>query len=209
MNSGLVFVDIDTQYDFIMPEGRLYVPHAEKRIPNFKRLTETAIRHHIPLISSVDAHRPDDPEFKHFPPHCLTGTPGQKKIIETLGSRPLIGRNAEAAWKAMESYEAGQIILEKRKFDLFSNPIAAPLFLKLKGDRFVVYGVATDYCVKAAALGLLEFGNPVFLVEDAVAGITPEGSAAAIEELLAQGVQLQTTEEILAKMQPSRSAACG
>jgi len=209
MNCGLVFVDIDTQYDFIMPEGRLYVPQAEKRIPHFKRLTETAIRHHIPLISSVDAHRPDDPEFKHFPPHCVAGTPGQKKIIETLGNRPLIGHDARAAWRALESDEADQIVLEKREFDVFSNAVAAPLFSKLKGSRFVVYGVATDYCVKAAALGLLEYGDSVFLVENAVAGITPEGSAAAIEELRARGVQLRTAEEIFAKVHSSRSVACG
>jgi nicotinamidase/pyrazinamidase len=197
MNSDWAFVDIDTQYDFMMPDGRLYVPGAEIRIPNLKRLTELAVRHGVPLLSSVDAHTPDDPEFEQFPPHCVTGTPGQRKIAETLGRKPLVVSDAPSAWRAVERAEADQIILEKQKFDFFSNPWAEALVAKMKGRRFVVYGVATDYCVKAAVLGLLDRGNVVFLLEDAVAAVAPESGAAALGAMRTCGAELVTMGYIL------------
>ncbi|MFI5174232.1 MAG: cysteine hydrolase family protein [Terriglobia bacterium] len=197
MNSDWAFVDIDTQYDFMMPDGRLYVPGAELRIPNLKRLTELAIQHGVPLLSSLDAHTPDDPEFQQFPAHCVTGTPGQRKIAETLGRKPLVVSDAPSAWRAVERAESDQIILEKQKFDIFSNPWVEVLIAKMKGRRFVVYGVATDYCVKAAVLGLLERGNAVLLVEDAVAAVAPESGAAALEMMRSRGTEWVTTEGIL------------
>lgn len=202
MNSDWAFVDIDTQYDFMMPDGRLYVPGAEFRIPNLKRLTELAIRRGIPLLSSVDAHTPDDPEFQQFPPHCVVGTPGQRKITGTMGKKPMVVRDAPSAWSALERAEADQVILEKQKFDIFSNPFAEALIAKLKGRRFVVYGVATDYCVKAAVLGLRELGHAVLLVEDAVAAVVPEGGVAALEMMRSRGAEWVTTEGILEALGP-------
>src|SRR4051794_38432521 len=79
-----VFVDVDTQFDFMDPRGRLYVPQAEAIVPALKRLFEVARRERIPVISSADNHSPDDAEFARFPPHCVRGTPGQQKIAETL-----------------------------------------------------------------------------------------------------------------------------
>ena len=79
----ILFIDIDTQNDFMFKEGNLYVPDAERIIENLKKLTEFAYRNNIPIFSSVDSHTQDDPEFKQFPPHCIKGTVGQKKIKET------------------------------------------------------------------------------------------------------------------------------
>jgi nicotinamidase/pyrazinamidase len=197
MNSDWAFVDIDTQYDFMMPDGHLYFPGAEILIPNLKRLTELAIRHSVPLLSSADAHAPDDPEFQQFPPHCVAGTPGQRKIAETRGRKPLIARDAPSAWRALERAEADQIILEKQTLDVFSSPCVEALIAKMKGRRFVVYGVATDYCVKIAVLGLLKRGNAVLLVEDAVAAVAPESGTAATEAMRICGAELVTTEYIL------------
>jgi nicotinamidase/pyrazinamidase len=202
MNSDWALVDIDTQYDFMMPDGRLYVPGAEFRIPNLKRLTDLAIRWGIPLLSSVDAHTPTDPEFQQFPPHCVAGTLGQRKISETMGKKPLVVRDAPSAWRAVERAEADQIILEKQEFDIFSNPFAEALIAKMKGRKFVVYGVATDYCVKAAVLGLRERGQAVFLVEDAVAAVIPEGGVAALKMMRNRGAEWVTTEGILELLGP-------
>jgi nicotinamidase/pyrazinamidase len=63
--------------------------------------------------------------------------------------------------------------------------------------ELVVYGVATDYCVKAAALGLAQRGYRTALLTDATAGITPEGTRAALEELVAAGVRLSTAAEVM------------
>ena len=54
--SGVIFWDVDTQYDFIMPDGKLYVTASEKRLPNLKKLTDHARQRGIPIYGSVDNH---------------------------------------------------------------------------------------------------------------------------------------------------------
>jgi nicotinamidase/pyrazinamidase len=85
-----MLVDIDTQRDFMLPGGALYVPGAEEIIPNLARLFDHARTARVPVLSSADCHAPDDPEFEQFPPHCIAGTDGQAKIPETLMSRYLV-----------------------------------------------------------------------------------------------------------------------
>ena len=67
------FFDIDTQIDFVYPAGALYVPGAEGILPIVRELNRRA----PVLISTMDAHTEDDPEFKIYPPHCVVGTSGQ------------------------------------------------------------------------------------------------------------------------------------
>ncbi|MGO7426343.1 isochorismatase family protein, partial [Rhizobium ruizarguesonis] len=63
-----------------------------------------------------------------------------------------------------------------------------------------VCGLATDYCVKFSALDALEMmpGIHVRFIEDASRGITPEGVAAAIEEMLAHGIAIIDSTKALA-----------
>jgi len=89
-------------------------------------------------------------------------------------------------------------------YSLFANPLAerflAALAARLGGDvELVVYGVATDYCVKAAALGLAERGYRTTLLTDAIAGITEEGTQAALAAMTAKGVRLATSAEVIAE----------
>ena len=89
---NLFFLDVDTQRDFMLPTGALYVPGAERILPKLRRLFDFARKNEISILSSVDAHVPDDPEFKQFPPHCVQGTEGQRKVDETLLPRSLVFR---------------------------------------------------------------------------------------------------------------------
>lgn len=208
--SEIVFVDVDTQVDFMLPHGKLYVPGAEKIIPNLERLMRFAQEHGVAVISSVDAHAPDDPEFQQFPPHCVQGTPGQEKIPETLLPRRTVLPNQKevlaegeagsaefAHFKLCGRSRAQQWILEKQKFDLFTNAAAAALFEKFAAERFIVFGVATDYCVKAAVAGLLKLGKPVAVVTDAVQGIDPAASNSVLRQMQEAGAELLSTQEVL------------
>ena len=56
MKDKTVFVDIDTQFDFMDPSGNLYVPGAEDIVDNIKKLFEYAKGHKIKILSSTDAH---------------------------------------------------------------------------------------------------------------------------------------------------------
>ncbi len=173
-----VFVDVDTQIDFLFPAGALYVPGGERLLPAISKLNHYAAERGIPLISTADAHSENDPEFRLWPPHCVVGATGQSKPAETL-----VGN--------------GQIIVEKQALDVFGNPEFRPLLDRLHADRYVVYGVATEHCVRCAAMGLLATGKPVTLVTDAIAAVDPEAGACAIAEFTARGGALTTLRDLL------------
>src|SRR5512137_1459018 len=105
---SLFFMDVDTQRDFMLPDGALYVPGAERIIPRLRRLFDFARKHGITIVSSADAHTPKDPEFEQFPPHCVQGTAGQRKIDETLLPRPVTIENRLADRNLLELFQKSQ-----------------------------------------------------------------------------------------------------
>lgn len=166
-----VFFDVDTQLDFIYPAGALAVPGAESIVENLAELTRFAAAKHIQIISTVDAHGEEDPEFKVWKPHCVTGTSGQQKAAATL----------------VPGADPRQIIFEKQEIDFFQNPRLGPLLDNIKADRYVVYGVVTEYCVRSAALGLLQTGAKVELVVDAIKSLSSPAEREFVEHFQKQG----------------------
>ncbi len=206
---SVVFLDVDTQVDFMSPDGALYVPGAEQIVPNLKRLMEHAREQSIPVISSADAHAPDDPSFSEWPPHCVIGAPGQRRIAETQSPSALVVPNQPRAFRPPLDW-AQHIVLEieKQAYSVAANPNFDAVLAALGPSRFVVFGVATEYCVKESALALRALGLPADLVVDAIRPITEEGGRRAIEEMLAAGVRLVTTDEVCAEaLQPASAAS--
>jgi nicotinamidase/pyrazinamidase len=189
-----VFIDVDTQIDFLFPAGALYVPGAETRLPAIVQLNGYAVGRGWPLISSTDAHLENDPEFRDWPAHCVSGAAGQAKPSSTLAAK-LVVIPAEPAEFTIAG--AQQFIVEKRTLDVFSNPNFPELLRRLEADEYVVYGVVTEYCVKMAALGLLATGKPVRLVADAIQSLNAAGAARTIAEFTAKGGILTTVQEVL------------
>jgi nicotinamidase/pyrazinamidase len=199
----MIFFDVDTQHDFMHRDGALYVPHAEEIRPNIERLLRAAGEKGITTISSRCAHETDDLEFEIFPPHCLDGTPGAERIFPDLPQLPRyeIDVDAEPDLRAKIA-TATHYIVKKQAFDLFSNPWLEGLRRKgvFKDQECIVFGVATDYCVRACALGLAQTGARVLVVEDAIRGVSVETSGKTIEELSAAGVCFTSTDEILKRL---------
>ena len=83
LEGPLVFVDVDTQRDFLEPTGALYVPGSWAILANLARLTAFAKRHGVPVLATACAHEEDDAELALFPPHCLAGTAGQRRVEAT------------------------------------------------------------------------------------------------------------------------------
>jgi len=193
-----VFVDIDTQHDFMDPGGALYVPHADEIVPNLRHLFAAATENRIPVISTADYHSHDDPEFSTygFAAHCVAGTPGQQRLPDALmPDRAVVDpdESFDDVSGLLDRY--AQVIFRKRVLDVWSSPAARRLLETIDADAWYVFGVATDYCVKSAALGLARRGKQTYVVTDAVKAITPEGQKAAIEELKAAGVQFVCTDQ--------------
>lgn len=177
----------------------MYVPGAEKLIPNLKRLVDLARQGRIFLISTTDAHTPDDPEFRDWPPHCVQGTPGQQKIPETMTDCFLVVPN-DSGFRLPEDLRAyKQLILEKQTLDDFDNPQADRLLRRLGRDvEFAVFGVVTEYCVRLAAKGLLDRGCRITLVCDAIETLAEADGRRTLDELVERGARLASTEEVLA-----------
>jgi len=197
----LVFLDVDTQADFMLPSGRLYVPHAEEIIPNLAQLMSWAREHRIPIISSADTHAPDDPEFAQWPPHCVAGTPGQRRIPETLFPDAVLVENRPGAFQSPAGW-VGQVIVEKRVYDFTTNVNIEAILASLGQPRFVVFGVATEYCVLSAVLALRKRDLPVAVVRDAIKSISEEEGRKALEEMATAGARLTMTAEICSPVPP-------
>jgi nicotinamidase/pyrazinamidase len=191
--------EVDAQADFMLPGGKLYVPGAEKIIPNLKRLVDLARESRALLISSTCSHTPDDPEFQTFPPHCIRGTSGARIVPEGLTQDVLTIPIDSAFTLPTDLFKRRQIVIEKQVLDVFSNPHSNAIVEKLGGDaEFIVFGVVTEYCVNLAAKGLLERNRKVALVKDAIRTIKADEGRRTIDELMARGARLVTTNEALA-----------
>ena len=192
-----IFWDVDTQRDFIEPDGKLYVPGAEIIVPNLKRLTHWARRNEAQVIASMCAHHPGDPEFAQYGPHCLVGTRGQEKIPETLLPNPFVIPNRAVTLPA-DLDRFSQIIIEKDKLDVFTNPNVAALLEHLGRQRgIVVYGVVTEICVAFTARGLIQRGFEVHCVTDAVRALDQSQAQQFLDGISHAGARLTTTGELL------------
>ncbi|MGH7699529.1 MAG: cysteine hydrolase family protein [Gemmatimonadales bacterium] len=205
----VVFWDVDTQYDFMKADGKLYVPDAEAIIPKLQRLTDFAHQRGIRIVASADDHVPghrelsDTPDFREtFPPHCMRGTPGQRKLPETALHDPLVIEPARADPEALQKRvraHRGDILFHKHWFDVFTNPNVEPVLDVLDPDDVVLYGVALDVCDKYAIEGLLQRRprSRIFAVTDAMKAIDSDAAEHLLKEWGEEGVRLVRTDEVV------------
>jgi nicotinamidase/pyrazinamidase len=198
VSRDFIFWEVDTQADFMLPGGHLYVPRAEKLLPNIRRLTDAARQGRVFLVSHGCFHTPDDPEFKIFPPHCVQGTAGAELVPEALTEKVARVPNDDSAKLPEDLSTFQQILLEKQTLNIFESRHADALVQRL-GSRaeFVVFGVVTEYCVSFAVKGLLERGRRVALVTDAIETLKQEDGQKTIAELERLGARLITTDQAL------------
>jgi nicotinamidase/pyrazinamidase len=194
--------DVDTQFDFMLPGGKLYVPGAEEAVPAMKRLVDAARAAGIVHVASADDHELTDAEISPepdlvttYPPHCLRGTRGARKIPETDQEDPVPLALEPVADRYLEGRE---FLLLKKSFDVFTNPHTERLLERLGPDEIVVFGVATDVCDDAAIRGFLARGLKVRFVEDAARGLDDDRVAISTTSWREQGVEFTTAEVIAA-----------
>ena len=207
-NRPTLFWDVDTQIDFMHPDGELYVPEAETLLDNLVALSRAADEHGLPVLASADDHEPDDaeisdePDFETtYPPHCMRGTEGVERVEATHRAWTLdVGHEPVAYERLKGSVTDGrpQILVHKKRFDVFTNPNVEPLLRALDPGRIVIYGVALDVCNKAAVEGLLDRGyTNLTLVTDATRPIRKEVEQELLRSWKDRGVELATTAEVV------------
>jgi len=202
MGLPILFWDVDTQHDFMDEDGNLAVPGAPQIVDNLAALTDFALAHNVPIVGSADAHVPDDDEFEQFPAHCVAGTPGQRKIAATSpeGSQIVQRDRVDDQLVALRSGELPQLIIEKQELDVFSESVADHILTELTPEQILLYGVATEYCVRLSVLGLLERDFAVTVVEDGIEAVDDEAGKDAIAEMGKQGAEFMKTESVLERL---------
>ncbi|MBA3735851.1 MAG: cysteine hydrolase [Actinobacteria bacterium] len=197
-----VLWDVDTQVDFMLPHGKLYAPGAEETIPAMKLLVASARAAGVVHVASADDHEltdaeiSDTPDYRAtYPPHCLRGTHGARKIPETDQMDPV----PITSEPLPERYLAGrEFLLLKKNFDVFTNPNTARLLAWLAPAEIVVFGVATDVCDDAAIRGFLARGLKVRFAENAARGLDEERVAVCTASWRDQGVEFTSAAEAAA-----------
>jgi nicotinamidase/pyrazinamidase len=198
VSRDVIFWEVDVQRDFVLPGGKLYVPGAEKLLPNIERLTDAARQGKVFLVSHGDFHTPNDPEFKIFPPHCVKGTRGSQLVPEAMTERVITVPNEPDAKLPDDLSPYQQILLEKQTLSIFESRHADILVQRLGNQaEFVVFGVVTEYCVSFAVKGLLERGRRVAVVQDAIETLKREDGEKSITEFQQMGARLITTDQAL------------
>jgi len=198
-NRKIVFWEVDAQEDFMLPGGKLYVPGAEKIIPNIKRLVDMAREGRLLLISSACRHLADDPEFQIFPPHCVRGTRGERIIPQGLAQKVYSIPNDGTAKLPDSVFDNQQIVLEKQTLDVFANPHTEGIVNRLgKDTEYLVFGVVVEHCVHLAAKGLIDRGRKVSIVKDAIETLRGVDGRRSLDELKSLGAAFVSTDEAIA-----------
>ena len=186
-------VIVDVQNDFC-PGGSLAVAGGDRVAAPLARLAARCAAAGLPVFASRDWHPPDTAHFQNaggpWLVHCVRDTPGAElhpdlvlppeAVILSKGVDPQA--DGYSAFEARD--EAGRDLVE---------------LLRAAGvDHLLVGGLATDYCVRATVLAALARGLRVSLLTDAVAGVNvqPGDADRAIEEMVAAGAQLTTTDQV-------------
>ena len=175
-----IFFSVDCQKDFINPDGALYIKDAELIKPQLKYLTDYAREHNIKVISTADRHTKNDleisdkPDFKNtFPEHCIAGTHGldfiEEADIDLKEDFSFYVTNKLQFFPIDSVLKSRNIILFKNDFDIFKgNKYTEKVLELLKPNAVIIYGVATEFCINAAVLGLIKRGYKVYAVIDAM-----------------------------------------
>ncbi|MBR9703827.1 isochorismatase family protein [Candidatus Pacearchaeota archaeon] len=204
-----IFWNVDTQNDFMKDDsdykGKLVVPGANSIVGNLERLTQYADSRDIKVVNTGDWHTEDseeisnDPDFiKTFPAHCLIRTYGAEFISETKPLEPYVVDWRDESINGDKVREARNIVLYKDAFNVFKGNSLTDNVLKILGpDSVVVYGVATEVCVKEAVLGLQKSGKQSYVVFDAIKGIDCVNVKNAMDEMREAGARFVCTNQVL------------
>jgi nicotinamidase-related amidase len=207
MKKDVVFWDVDTQYDLMRPEGRLYVPGAEGIIENVSDARRFALDNGYSIIASTDWHKEGNKEISNkpdmktaFPPHCMANKPGSERVgylgelaIDVVPNTEM----SEGDIQKLVDKKQFHIVIRKEDLDVFSNPNTGTILRLLKPRKAVVFGVALDLCVRQVIEGLSRVGDiELYLLRDAVKALGLKGVDETTAEFKKKGVEIITFADL-------------
>ena len=115
-----------------------------------------------------------------WPPHCVQGTENAKVLVNNNLFLAIVKKGQNPKY---DSYSGFQ--------DDGGAKTEMDSILKQEGiKKLVIYGIATDYCVKATAIDAAANGYKVVVVEGLSKGVAPDTTAKALDEMKQKGIIL-------------------
>jgi len=184
-----VLIDISTQRDLFLGEGRACVRNHRRVLTNLRRMIAWARHNNVAVISTCQVY--PNSNGGSAVDYCLDGTEGQRKIQYTLLRRrisfPADG-NTDLPHGLLDDYD--QIILHERCTDPFDEPRIERLFSELRAGEFILVGANAEDAVLATALGLLQRSKKVTVVIDAIGSRDSRAAALAMRKMQAKGARI-------------------
>jgi nicotinamidase/pyrazinamidase len=112
-----------------------------------------------------------------WPPHCVQGTENARILVDNNLFLAVVQKGRD---KQYDSYSAFQ--------DDGGHKTEMEAILRHNGiKKIVLYGIATDYCVRASVMDALQAGFQVMVIEELCRGVAPDTSEQALEEMRGVG----------------------
>ena len=143
---------------------------------------------HISFFSNHSGKKPfeaiqiEDRTQVLWPPHCVQGTENARVLTDNNLFLAIVKKGKD---KQFDSYSGFQ--------DDGGAKTEMNQILQKNGIKeLIVYGIATDYCVKATAIDAAAAGYKVTVIEGLSKGVAPDTTAKALEEMKAKGIIVKT-----------------
>nr|WP_319495230.1 bifunctional nicotinamidase/pyrazinamidase [uncultured Desulfobacter sp.] len=141
---------------------------------------------HISFFSNHDNAKPYDlieiegRKQVLWPPHCVQESSGAQLLMDESLFTAIVKKGMDPAFDSYSGF-----------FDDGKKATGLADILKDAGiKKLIIYGLATDYCVKATVMDAKMLGFDVTLIEELCRGVAPETTTAALEEMKAAGVDI-------------------
>lgn len=116
-----------------------------------------------------------------WPVHCVQGTENARILVDNNFFMAVVKKGKDTRY---DSYSGFQ--------DDGGAKTEMDSILKRNGiQKLFVYGIATDYCVKATAIDAAEAGYDVTVIESLCRGVAPDTSAKALQEMKDKGITIE------------------
>ena len=198
----LAVVLVDFQGDFTEEkQGSLAVPGTDKNyIMEVIDATKRFVDNNLPVYATQDWHPDNHMSFytNHpgthpfdtieingrsqimWQPHCIQGTEGADILIDKKILKQVIQKGMDPRFDSYSGFtdDGGK----KTQLEEIINQGGV--------TELIIYGLATDYCVKATVLDAIKASFRVHLLLDLCRGVLPETTASAIEKMRTHGADI-------------------
>lgn len=115
-----------------------------------------------------------------WPPHCVQETENAKVLLNNDLFVTIVQKGKDKRYDSYSGFQDDGGAETEMNVILQENGI----------NELIVYGIATDYCVKATAIDAADAGYKVTVVEGLSKGVAPDTTAEALDEMKAKGIIL-------------------